>query len=129
MHLHLQNGNARAERVWQEKAENCVFVLGDPVLFFFTSVRSVASLSPHTWCRSSGWVPSCSQDCSRQDLILQGSRDTMCACVCVSLPGLYPDIIIKGHICGTEVFFCCFFFSFFFSGMRGSILFNIITQT
>lgn len=29
----------------------------------------------------------------------------MCACVCVSLPGLYPDIIIKGDICVVSLFF------------------------
>ncbi|TNN74864.1 hypothetical protein EYF80_014964 [Liparis tanakae] len=29
----------------------------------------------------------------------------MCASVCVSLPGPYPDIIIKGDICVTEWFF------------------------
>ena len=85
---------------------NCLcVVLRDPVCFLHQLGRLPRSVSPDTCCRSSGWVPSRSQDCSRQDLILQGSRDTVCACVCVSLPGLYPDIIIKGDICVTDLFF------------------------
>lgn len=108
----------------------CVFVWGGggAVCFFHQLGRLALSLSPDTCCRSSGCVPSRSQDCSRQDLILQGSRDTMCACVSVSLPGLYQDIIIKGDICVTQFAFCLFIcfgiFFLFFTQVSSCLLFQ-----
>lgn len=47
-------------------------------------------------------------------------QETLCAPVCVSLPGSYPDIIIKGDICVTD---------FFFFQVSRCVLFNIIALT
>lgn len=125
LHVHLQVEECRwrGGRRMELKAakEGKVFLFGGNVPAFPLRLSAfILSLSLSlSCCRSSGRLPSSSQDRCRPDLILQGSRDTMCACVCVSLPGSYPHIIIKGDICVT--LHVCVRASFFLSPLQVSV--------
>lgn len=84
----------------------------------FPSVKSVASLS----LRAAG-VPAGFRAAAKTapgEILSCKDQETLCSRVCVSLPGLFPDIIIKGDICVTELFF---------SQVSGCVWFDIGTLT
>lgn len=89
----------------ERKQTVCVFVLGDPVCFF-PLVRSVVSLSLSLPIRAAGVLARflAAVKTAPGKILSCKDRDTISASVCVSLPGSYPDIIIKGDICVTDFF-------------------------